>query len=103
MKVEPLDALKAEITTTSDADDLKGIQTSEGLESKSGITSFASIGQPGLTSEHFDRRFVLADMASEDLTGKGFRLVNGVWVSEALLYMLERIESAEAKRASSKN
>ena len=39
-------------------------------------------------------------MGSDDLSRKGFRLIKGVWVSEALLYMLERSESAERAKLS---
>ena len=37
-------------------------------------------------------------MVSQDLSRKGFRLINGVWVSESLLYYLGRLEATEADR-----
>ncbi len=33
-------------------------------------------------------------VSSQDLSGNGYKLINGVWVSDALLFYLERKESA---------
>ncbi len=33
-------------------------------------------------------------VSSQDLSGNGYKLVNGVWVSDALLFYLERKETA---------
>ncbi len=36
-------------------------------------------------------------VSSRDLSGNGYKLVNGVWVSDALLFYLERKEPVQMK------